>query len=129
MVTINDPIDRRKRHLEMAEYFKALGDAKRLKIIWMLSAKDDRLCVADLAEKLEITQPAASQHLRTLKNVGLVKPEREGNKVYYTLNIEKLVEYKEVSDFMYERVLEGCIYAAECDGICKFSETFKGHKT
>jgi DNA-binding transcriptional ArsR family regulator len=115
----------RDRHLAMAEVFKALGDPNRLKIIWMLTGEgEERLCVADLAEKLGITQPAASQHLKVLKNAAILEPRREGYHTYYTVNIPKLVEYKETIDFMFKRVLEGCPYAAECDGTCKFSETF-----
>jgi len=123
-------INQRDRHLAMADVFKALGDANRLMIIWMLTSEiEERLCVADLAKKLGITQPAASQHLKVLKNVDILEPQREGYRTYYTINIEELVKYKEVIDFMFERVLEGCPYAAECDGVCKISETFKGHKT
>lgn len=125
----NHIISRRDKHLAMAEVFKALGDPNRLNIIWLLTNKDDeRFCVADLAERLGITQPATSQHLKVLKNVGILEPKREGYRTYYTINIEKLVEYKETMDFMFDRVLEGCPYAEECDGICKISGTFKGHR-
>jgi len=57
----------------MESLCKALGDATRLKIIKILAShKDYRPCVNDLAKNLNITQPAASQHLKILKNVGLI---------------------------------------------------------
>ena len=88
--------------IQMAEIFKALGDANRLKIIKLLVLnKDETLCVADLAKQLSISQPAVSQHLKILKNIDVVVPHKVGFHVYYkvdttmmktlTGNVEKLL--------------------------------------
>lgn len=89
--------------IQMAEVFKALGDANRLKIIKLLIInKDEELCVAELAQKLGISQPAVSQHLKILKNIDIVMPKKVGFRVYYkvdttlmktlTENVEKLLD-------------------------------------
>jgi ArsR family transcriptional regulator len=64
--------------------FKALGEPTRLKIIKLLSAKD--LCVCDLEEIMEISQPRISQHLKVLKYAGLVKERKEGQRRICSLN-------------------------------------------
>lgn len=60
------------------QVFKALGEPTRLKIMRLLAEKE--LCVCDLEEILKISQPRVSQHLKVLKQAGLVKERREGQK-------------------------------------------------
>ncbi|MFZ3172206.1 MAG: metalloregulator ArsR/SmtB family transcription factor [Carboxydocellales bacterium] len=69
---------------KLAEFFKALGDENRLKIIRMLSEKE--LCVCEIIDRLELSQPAISHHLKILRQAGLVKDTKEGKWVYYALN-------------------------------------------
>ena len=61
---------------EVAELFKAFGDATRAKIICALSQSE--LCVGDLALLLEMNQSAVSHQLRLLKQARLVKTRRDG---------------------------------------------------
>lgn len=68
----------------LSEIFKVLGDETRTKILYLLAHQ--RLCVCDLAEILEMTLPAISHHLRLLKAFRLVRYEREGKMVYYSLD-------------------------------------------
>lgn len=75
--------------IHIAEVFKALGDPNRLKIIKLLvSNKDKDLCVADLAKRLGISQPAVSQHLKILKNIDIVEPHKVGFRVYYKVDVD-----------------------------------------
>lgn len=69
---------------EAAELFKIFSVDKRIEIIELL--KKEPLSVNVLAKALGITQSAASQHLRVLKGAGLVKDERRGYWIYYSLN-------------------------------------------
>jgi DNA-binding transcriptional ArsR family regulator len=95
--------------IQMAEVFKALGDVNRLYIIGILASdKYDRVCVTDLAKKLEITQPATSQHLRTLKNVRIIESMKEGNFIYYRFSRDTLIEYKAHIDDLFNQVLNKC---------------------
>lgn len=64
--------------------FKAMGDPTRIKIIKML-AENGELCVCKILESLEMTQPALSHHLSTLKNAGIVSPRKQGQWIHYKL--------------------------------------------
>lgn len=73
---------------EAAELFKLLSVDKRIEIIGLL--KKEAMSVNTIAEALGITQSAVSQHLRVLKGAGLVKDERQGYWIYYSLNRDTL---------------------------------------
>jgi ArsR family transcriptional regulator len=60
------------------QYFKALGEPTRLRIIKLLSEKE--LCVCELEHIMRISQPRISQHLKVLKQTGLVCERREGQR-------------------------------------------------
>jgi ArsR family transcriptional regulator len=74
----------RKKFLMLAETFQALGDTSRIQIVWALSHGE--LTVGSVAELLEMSQPAVSHHLRTLRNLKLVRYRREGRASYYSLD-------------------------------------------
>jgi ArsR family transcriptional regulator len=57
---------------ELAEIFKALSDPTRLRLVKLLGEHGGALCVNALAHRLEVTQSAVSQHLRVLRQAGLV---------------------------------------------------------
>ena len=69
---------------ELADLFKVFGDTTRIKILYALMEQD--LCVADLAEIIGASQSAVSHQLRTLKQARLVKFQREGKNVIYSLS-------------------------------------------
>ena len=71
-----------------AGLFRALGDPNRLKILGLL--RDRAYCVRMIAEHVGISQPAASQHLRVLRNAGLVQSEKKGYYVHYSVRPEAL---------------------------------------
>jgi DNA-binding transcriptional ArsR family regulator len=94
---------------EMARFFKSLGDLTRLQIINLLATDcSGTLGVGDLAERLGISQPAVSQHLKTLKAEGIVDSRREGFYVYYSFNRERMVRFREYFDLMYRSVMDRC---------------------
>jgi len=64
--------------------FKALGEPTRLKIIKLLAVRE--LCVCDLEEIMQISQPRISQHLKILKYAGLVNERKEGQRNICSLN-------------------------------------------
>lgn len=69
---------------ELADLFKVFGDTTRIKILYALMEQD--LCVADLAEIIGASQSAVSHQLRTLKQARLVKFQRDGKNVIYSLS-------------------------------------------
>ncbi len=68
--------------------FKALGDEKRLKIVALLY--EHGFCVGALARILGISEAAVSQHLRILREAGLLKGEKRGGYTFYEVNEELL---------------------------------------
>jgi ArsR family transcriptional regulator len=64
---------------------KALGHPVRLGIALRL-AQEGGTCACDFAEIFSISQPAVSQHLKVLREAGLVQTRREGTQIYYSLD-------------------------------------------
>ena len=90
---------------ELAEISKALSDPTRLRLLELLNqCKEGQLqpdvcgggplCVNALAHRLGVTQSAVSQHLRVLRQAGLVRGTRNGNFMHYALDREGLGKYK-----------------------------------
>jgi len=79
---------------ELAEVFKALSDPTRMRLVRLLGESEGALCVNALARILGVTQSAVSQHLRVLRQAGLVQGERRGHFVHYSLDRGGLEQYK-----------------------------------
>jgi DNA-binding transcriptional ArsR family regulator len=71
------------RLAEAAELFKVLGNESRLRLL-LLIGRESRT-VGALAEASGLSQPLVSQHLRTLRNAGLVAAQRSGKEVGYEI--------------------------------------------
>ncbi|MCA0971678.1 metalloregulator ArsR/SmtB family transcription factor [Halobacillus litoralis] len=69
-----------------ARTLKLLGDNTRLTVMGLL--KDSECCVCEFVEVLKMSQPSVSQHLRKLRDAGLVKERRKGQWIFYSLNTE-----------------------------------------
>lgn len=69
---------------DVADLFKAFADTTRIKILFALM--EHGLCVADIASAIDATQSAVSHQLRTLKQARLVRPQRDGKNVVYSLS-------------------------------------------
>jgi len=63
---------------------KLLGDKTRLTMVKILDRHD--CCVCEFVEIFKASQPSISQHLRKLRDVGLVKEERRGQWIFYSIN-------------------------------------------
>lgn len=72
------------------QVFKALADEGRLSVINLLLSND--LCVGGLARELKISEPAVSQHLKKLRECGLVTGEKRGYWTHYSVNVQKLLD-------------------------------------
>src|ERR671934_3119673 len=69
---------------ELAARFKALADPTRVAIVNRLAGAEE-VCVCDLTEAFELSQPTISHHLRLLREAGLVQAVRRGTWAYYRL--------------------------------------------
>lgn len=70
--------------LELSKMLKGLADPTRLKIIYVLSKSP--LCVCDISNSLNISQSAISHQLKILRDLSLVKFEKQGKLVIYSLD-------------------------------------------
>lgn len=71
---------------EISLILKLLGDKTRLTIVKLLDKQE--CCVCELVEIFKASQPAISQHLRKLKDAGLIKENRKGQWIFYSLNTD-----------------------------------------
>ena len=85
---------------KLVEIFKTLSDPTRLRLVKLLNecrpgvCKGGPLCVNALAHQLGVTQSAVSQHLRILRQAGLVRGLRKGTFMHYSLDPEGLDKYR-----------------------------------
>ena len=73
---------------DMAAEFKVLSDPTRLKIINALMLSE--MCVCDISALLNMSQPAISHHLKSLRQTHLIKYRRDGKIAYYSLENEHI---------------------------------------
>ena len=81
---------------KLARLLKVLSVGTRVRIVQLL--KDRVLCVNALAARLNVTQGAVSQHLRIMRDAGLVIDEKRGYYVHYRLNEETLAAWQAAID-------------------------------
>ena len=74
---------------DLAETFRTLGDATRVRILDALSHGE--LCVCDLAALVGMSESAVSHQLRLLRNLRLVRHRREGRMVFYALDDRHII--------------------------------------
>lgn len=70
--------------MDCVTFAKAIADETRQEIMRVLCCQ--WLCVSDIVDQMQVSQPTVSHHLGILREVGLVYTRREGKQVFYTLN-------------------------------------------
>ncbi|WP_394130412.1 metalloregulator ArsR/SmtB family transcription factor [Shewanella maritima] len=73
--------------LTAIDFYKALADDTRLKCI-LLITQENELCVCELMEALQESQPKISRHLAQLRKTGVLQDRRQGQWVFYELSAE-----------------------------------------
>ncbi|WP_298202578.1 metalloregulator ArsR/SmtB family transcription factor [Desulfosporosinus sp.] len=74
-----------------ADFFKALSDETRLRILEIIAQEES--CNCQLMERLNISQSMVSHHIKILKQAGIIDERRNGKWTYYTINIENTEAY------------------------------------
>lgn len=69
---------------DLSDFFKNFGDSTRIKIVSALISGE--LCVADIAEVLEMSASAVSHQLRVLRQAKILRSRRDGKQVYYSID-------------------------------------------
>ncbi|MFQ5686282.1 MAG: ArsR/SmtB family transcription factor [Candidatus Scalindua sp.] len=80
---------------KIAELCKALAHPARIAIINFLIKKKECIC-SDVVDELPLSQSTVSQHLKELKNIGLIKGDIDGPRVCYCIDLKKWKEAKEI---------------------------------
>ena len=78
-----------------ADVFRALGDETRLEIVLFL--KNGERCACKIPEAVGKAQPTVSQHLKILKDAGVLKSRRDGKKIMYSVCCPDVLRIIEVS--------------------------------
>ena len=86
---------------DLANFYKMFADKTRLRILWALSCEE--MCVCDLAALLGMTKSAISHQLKSLRLANLVRYDKQGKNVYYSL-VECHV--KDIFEKGFEHILE-----------------------
>ena len=85
--------------MDLVEIYKALGEITRLRIIMQLL--DKKMCGYHIENTLNVSQSNISRHLTKLKYAKIVKEEKEGQKIYFSINSNFIEKY----NLLYESLL------------------------
>jgi ArsR family transcriptional regulator len=77
----------------LAKLAKAIGHPARVRILRMLSRKEARVC-SQIVDELPLAQSTVSEHLRILREAGLVRSSQDGPRVGYCINFDGLRRLK-----------------------------------
>ncbi len=86
---------------DIMEFLKAISDETRLRILVVLCKNE--LCVCEICDVLEESQPKVSRHLAKLRGAGLIRDERQGRWVFYYTNF-KHEGFKEIMESIIARI-------------------------
>ena len=84
MSVIKRNLSEQRGLVTLSDSLAVAGNKQRLKMLYLLHAHRE-MCVCDLAEILEMSDSAVSQHLRKLKDKNIVKTRRQGQTIFYSL--------------------------------------------
>ena len=92
-----------QRQNEIANVMKALGHPARVAIIDYLLSVDSCIC-GDIVNVLPLAQPTVSQHLKELKNAGLIKGNIEGNAICYCIDDTTFSKFNQLLNDVFKKV-------------------------
>ncbi|WP_285842936.1 metalloregulator ArsR/SmtB family transcription factor [Rummeliibacillus stabekisii] len=95
----------------MEKQLKAVSDANRLKLL--ASLKNGEVCVCDLVDILQVSQPAVSQQLRKLKEADIILERKKGTWKHYRLNEVQAPYIKAIIDELEPISLNNCACTLE----------------
>lgn len=90
-----------KSQIELAAIAKALGHPARVAIIQFLAKQKACMC-GDIVDELPLSQSTVSQHLKELKQVGLIKGNIDGPSVCYCIDEKVLSKAKKILEDLFE---------------------------
>jgi DNA-binding transcriptional ArsR family regulator len=97
----------------MEASLRAIAEPNRRRILTLVT--DDEMSAGEIASHFDVSGPAISQHLKVLKEAGLVDERRDGTRRLYSLRRAGLMEVREFIEQFWARGLERLKYAAEAE--------------
>jgi len=82
---------------EYAAWFQALADPTRVRILNLLAASPEPVCVCEIVPHFDLKQPAISHHLKVLRDVQFITAERRGTFMYYAVNRTCIADFPEAA--------------------------------
>jgi len=102
VIKIDDPSNKRA-----AEIAKALGHPARIAILRILANRNTCFC-GDITDQIPLAQSTVSQHLKALRQAGLIKGEIEGVRTCYCLSPDGIRELKSLLSDLSEELIKTC---------------------
>jgi len=90
---------------DIAKIAKALGHPARVAIVDYLTKMNECIC-GDIVNELPLAQPTVSQHLKELKNAGIIKGEIEGNSICYCVDEQVITKIENYLSDILEKLKE-----------------------
>ena len=85
--TVTTPLDLTpSRRDRLVALYRALGDATRLEVFRLIASQPGPICVCDMVDRFDVSQPTISHHLKALRDAGLVKVSRRGVWAFYAVD-------------------------------------------
>jgi ArsR family transcriptional regulator len=88
---------------ELSMLMKALGHPARIAIIELLLKSDSCIC-GDIVDELPLAQPTVSQHLKELRNAGLIKGNVEGTSICYCLDEKTWNKLQKIMTQLFDKI-------------------------
>ncbi|KNF08601.1 putative transcriptional regulator [Gottschalkia purinilytica] len=105
---------------KIVQIFKALGDETRLKILIILSRR--RICAKGIAKHLDISEAAVSQHIKVLKESGIIVGKKVGYYVHYDLQEPVILEMiKFIEQISNDHTISSCKLGIHMPNECRIS--------
>ena len=89
------------KDIKLAKYTKALGHPARVAILQLLLKKQNCIC-GDIVEELPLSQSTVSQHLKELKEAGLIKGDIDGVKICYCIDEKEWKNAKQLLNVFFD---------------------------
>lgn len=92
---------------QLAGIFRVLANPARIAILQYLSRQQGCIC-NDIVEEIGLAQPTVSQHLKELKQSGLISGEVEGKKLCYCINRDRWNEIQQITNSFFKNTKPNC---------------------
>jgi DNA-binding transcriptional ArsR family regulator len=111
-MTNNKSIEFSDEQQQLASYARVLSHPARIAIIQLLAEKKE-IRTGNISDFLPLSRTTVSQHLKELKEMGIIDGSIDGLKIHYCLNMEKLTEIKNSFNKLFESSI--CSFVCSCD--------------